>query len=540
MLRSVCSDGHGKGYFEFYGANRTGRFAGRLVQLQNLPHNHMETLSEARALVRAGKYETLKTIYDGVSNPLSELLRTALIPEEGHQFLVADFSAIEARVIAWFADEKWRLDVFNGGGDIYCSSASQMFKVPVQKHGVNGHLRQKGKVAELACIAEGQPVLTDQGLLPIEQVTAEMRVWDGENWVTHEGLIYRGEKEVITYDGLTATPDHLVWIEGKPEPVRFDYASSCGARLLRTGDRGAPLRVGRSDQPGKEMEQELEPLLRSNQMHGMRDRTMAESEQPATREIERLSAVLTAKADPALAGSAHNISETTLRESEQPAVSGLRGTGDQIRLPECDRSGVVCNAGVGTAAGQGDRQNRHERQLCSGESAIPDSQGEQPKQESNGSLGMGPTVLALRIQHCNSETVIRDDTGGGYPGRGDSSIRETEELARYRSKVKVYDLRNAGPYHRFTVSGVLVHNCGYGGGVGAMKAFGADKMGLNEEEMQEIVDQWREASPKIVQMWWDIGKAAARSISRRGHVETEYKGVSFDYEEGILWMNLPS
>lgn len=150
MLRSVCPDGHCKGCFQFYGANRTGRFAGRLVQLQNLPQNHMEDLADARELVRRGKYTALKALYDGVSKPLSELIRTALIPEEGCKFLVSDFSAIEARVIAWFAGEQWRLDVFENGGDIYCASASQMFHVPVVKHGENGHLRQKGKIAELA------------------------------------------------------------------------------------------------------------------------------------------------------------------------------------------------------------------------------------------------------------------------------------------------------------------------------------------------------------------------------------------------------
>ena len=150
MRRSVCPDGHIKGCFQFYGASRTGRFAGRLVQLQNLPQNHMEDLATARALVSAGQYETVKALYESVSGTLSELIRTALIPEPGCRFIVCDYSAIEARVIAWLADEQWRLDVFLSGGDIYCASASQMFKVPVVKHGENGHLRQKGKIAELA------------------------------------------------------------------------------------------------------------------------------------------------------------------------------------------------------------------------------------------------------------------------------------------------------------------------------------------------------------------------------------------------------
>lgn len=150
MRRSVCPDGHIKGCFQFYGASRTGRFAGRLVQLQNLPQNHMEDLATARALVSAGQYETVKALYESVSGTLSELIRTALIPEPGCRFIVCDYSAIEARVIAWLADEQWRLDVFRSGGDIYCASASRMFKVPVVKHGENGHLRQKGKIAELA------------------------------------------------------------------------------------------------------------------------------------------------------------------------------------------------------------------------------------------------------------------------------------------------------------------------------------------------------------------------------------------------------
>lgn len=150
MERSVCEDGTVKGCFQFYGASRTGRFAGRLVQLQNLPQNHMTDLAVARSLVRDNDYETVRLLYDDVSSTLSELIRTALIPEPGCRWIVADFSAIEARVIAWFASEEWRLDTFRAGGDIYCASASQMFHVPVVKHGENGHLRQKGKIAELA------------------------------------------------------------------------------------------------------------------------------------------------------------------------------------------------------------------------------------------------------------------------------------------------------------------------------------------------------------------------------------------------------
>ena len=151
MLAAAGADGRMRGLTQYYGAARTGRWAGRLVQLQNLPQNHLDAIDSVRELVRSRDLETLELLFDDVPDILSQLIRTALVAKPGHTFLVADFAAIEARVIAWMAGEQWRQDVFASGGDIYCSSASQMFGVPVEKHGVNGHLRQKGKVAELAC-----------------------------------------------------------------------------------------------------------------------------------------------------------------------------------------------------------------------------------------------------------------------------------------------------------------------------------------------------------------------------------------------------
>ena len=151
MIAAACSDDRVRGITQYYGASRTGRWAGRLVQLQNLPQNHLDAIGDVRELVRSRDLETLEMIFPNVSDVLSQLIRTALVAKPGHTFLVADFSAIEARVTAYLAGEKWRLDVFAQGGDIYCSSASQMFHVPVEKHGINKHLRQKGKVAELAC-----------------------------------------------------------------------------------------------------------------------------------------------------------------------------------------------------------------------------------------------------------------------------------------------------------------------------------------------------------------------------------------------------
>ena len=166
MENSVCADGRARGMFQFYGANRSGRWAGRIIQLQNLPQNHISDLEEARDIVKSGDYEFMNILYDDIPDALSQLIRTAFVPKPDYKFCVADFSAIEARVIAFLAKENWRMDVFRNNGDIYCASASAMFHVPVEKHGQNAHLRQKGKIAELALGYGGSVgVLTSMGAL---------------------------------------------------------------------------------------------------------------------------------------------------------------------------------------------------------------------------------------------------------------------------------------------------------------------------------------------------------------------------------------
>ena len=233
MQNCVCADGRVHGMFMFYGANRTGRFSGRLVQLQNLPQNHMSDLEQARALVRKGDYDALQTLYDSVPDVLSELIRTAFVPYADGKFIVADFSAIEARVIAWLASEQWRLDVFKNGGDIYCASASQMFHVPVVKHGINGHLRQKGKIAELALGYGGSVgALKAMGALEMGLSEAELKplvdAWRGSNpnivrlwWDVDEAV-----KEAISDKAASET-----------HGIRFEYESGFLFITLPSGRR---------------------------------------------------------------------------------------------------------------------------------------------------------------------------------------------------------------------------------------------------------------------------------------------------------------
>ena len=216
--RSVCSDGRCHGLLQFYGANRTGRWAGRLVQVQNLPQNHIEDLELARDLVKNRQFDCIDLLYDSTPGVLSELIRTAFIPKPGCRFIVADFAAIEARVLAWFSGEQWRLDTFAEGGDIYCASASQMFGVPVVKHGMNGHLRQKGKIAELALGYGGSVgALTSMGALEMgleeEELQPLVNQWRASNphitkfWWDVDAAAVKAVKErtSISYKNLCFT-----------------------------------------------------------------------------------------------------------------------------------------------------------------------------------------------------------------------------------------------------------------------------------------------------------------------------------------------
>lgn len=208
MEMTACQDGRARGMFQFYGANRTGRYAGRHIQIQNLPQNHLPDLSEARELVRQGNYGALELLYDSVPDVLSQLIRTAFVPREGMKFVVSDFSAIEARVISWMAGEKWKSAAFAAGKDIYCSTASQMFGVPVVKHGINGELRQKGKIAELACGYGGSVgALKAMGALdmgiPEEELSSLVQSWRSANphivdfWWQVDGAVKTAIKQRI-------------------------------------------------------------------------------------------------------------------------------------------------------------------------------------------------------------------------------------------------------------------------------------------------------------------------------------------------------
>lgn len=539
MKNLKCNDGRARGCFQFYGANRTGRWAGRYIQLQNLAKNFMPDLEQARELVKQGNYEAMQILYENIPDVLSQLIRTALVPRSGYKFVVADFSAIEARVIAHLAGERWRTKVFKDGGDIYCASASQMFHVPVVKHGINGELRQKGKVAELACIAEGELVLTNNGLIPIEKVSLNDKLWDGEEWVTHDGVIYKGEREVITYDGLTATEDHLVFIEGKQRPIQFGTAAACGAHLIQTGNGRTAIRLGENSFSGETMESKDESLLCSYAMHRVRQHTMADIIKSATRSFKGLSALFTTEKNTEMARQKIDGGETKMRKSPRQRLQELWSKRHKVLFFKCNRCRPLLNRDIRLAIKRnGNRPDRQQQGLCTGEYKVCYTYGKQQKQEVHGFKYICTEILAL-LKECGYKEII-----GGFIQKRDNkrcrncSIRKKKKLENNKRKARLYDIRNAGRNHRFTVSGKLVHNCGYGGGVGAMKAMGGLEMGLSEDELQSIVTDWRSSNPNIVKFWWDVDKSIKYAIKNQTLTETH--GIRFVCHSGMLFITLPS
>ncbi len=540
MARCLCKDGRVHGLLQFYGASRTGRWAGRLVQAQNLPQNHLPDLNLAREMVKTGDEQLIETLFGSVPNTLSELIRTAFIPKDGCRFIVADFSAIEARVLAWLANEEWVLDEFRGKGKIYEATASRMFHIPqetIVKGNPNYEYRQKGKQATLSCIAEGQLVLTDHGLIRIENVKPHHRLWDGENWVSHEGVVYQGKKEVMTYDGLTATANHLVWIEGQARPVYFGFAAASGARLIRTEYCGQAIRMGEDNQSGKTVERAMESVLRTDGMRFLPQYSMDVSFQSDSGNIQRVSKLLSeAQADSNVAGAAADRCKRTLRKSQRQAVSfiwrprrqillSVRHSGGNLDSEKCSE----CTAGVR------DGSHRQQRSLCAGEHPICSQRKEFGQPARDGIIGMGSGILALFSKCGHQDAVFWENTGRNHRISAGGGAHEAKELEAHRRTARLYDIRNAGPHHRFTVSGRLVHNCGYGGGVGALKAMGAKMV---EEEMQPLVDAWRAANPNIVAFWGALDRAARTVIRRK--TSARVGKVALYCQDDKMFMRLPS
>jgi DNA polymerase len=573
MLDATCSDGRARGMFQFYGAMRTGRFAGRLLQLQNLPQNHIENIELVRELARRGDLEALSVMFDSVPDILSQLIRTAFVAREGSRFIVADFSAIEARVIAWLAGEEWRMQAFAEGKDIYCASASAMFGVPVVKHGINGELRQKGKVAELACgyggsvgalkafgadkmgltetemqsivdnwrassprivqlwwnvdraikqtledgtthrthglmfslqkgilfirlpsgrslvyvkprlidgkityegvssnkgwarlesygpkfvencLAEGTQVLTDRGWIEIQNVTTKDALWDGEQWVSHEGLINKGIQEVINIDGALMTPDHKVLTQ-----EGWKNAPSCKGLKRYEVKQPNSDRVRRVER--EEIPVEGKMRLWERVHHDCRAffRRKAEIlrllERKANKHCKRNPQALQTPFIPCLA-----FNEGTLHGSYSSSLGQLWRQGNQslrqmARIIREFLGGYVTNLPERANAGQ----NRREWELHSRELQMGGLQNPVQKQTSKYT-----DRYTLGQDNCERGCRSFRNRGHNAPLQNTAWLDDRYLVRKTGLKKQVYDLKNAGPNHRFTIKTeagpMIVHNC---------------------------------------------------------------------------------
>ncbi len=539
MERSVCSDGRVHGMLMFYGANRSGRWSGKIVQIQNLPQNHIPDLELARDLVKQGRFEDIELLYDSTPNVLSELIRTAFIPKPGCRFVVADFSAIEARVLAWLSGEQWRLDVFTSHGKIYEASASAMFHVPVEEITKASPLRQKGKVAELACIAEDSLVLTDKGLVPIQDVTKEHLLWDGEEWVKHDGVVCRGRKEIMEYEGLRATADHPVWVQGEQRPVQLGIAAARGAHLIQTGNGRDAVRMGGDHFTGEAVGANMEPLLCADQVQRLWKCAVAVFRKFNIRKIQRMQGMFKTPADTKVARKKIIGSKTKMRESQNRAVCPIWRKGNRIQVSFCFGGGIVDIRKCGKCASRfRTGSHQHKWALRAGECAFCGKCSKQCEQAHQRDTVLSSGRVAICKRCCDKEAIQRDEQGRDYCRCTEGGGRKEEELAADRGTARVYDIRNAGPRHRFTVSGRLVHNCGYGGGIGALTSMGALDMGVEEAELPGLIADWRRSNPNITKFWWDVDAAAIKAVTEKQ--KTKVGRIIFEYKSGILFITLPS
>ena len=509
LMRGTSSDGRLRGTLQFCGAARTGRWAGRLFQPQNLmrPTLKQQAILEA---IEAFLADCADLLYDNVMNAAANCTRGALTVGPGKKMVSSDLANIEGRFLAWLAGEEWKLRAFRAfdtlrwnpdgspmmirnkkgeleqareGPDLYHVGASEVLGIKVED--VTDDQRQaQGKVPELACLLEGTLVLTARGEIAIETVLPGDLVWDGVSWVSTAGAVYKGERDVIFYDGLWATPDHLVWVEGEADAVELGRASADRLRLVRAGPR-----------------HEAAAPPRSSPVNG---------------------------------------GEAKVREPQEQRFQKLRSPGRNLRLPECGER-LCLGAGEPRAAASEARSgpSGQQRTLCAGEPSVVYTTDEQiahaTQQEVDGVASVPANAPRSAIRRHDVEELV----GGGLDLRANSGTVGQAELQTQR---RVWDLLNCGPLHRFTAGGRLVHNCGYQGAVGAFQSM-ARIYGLEMSDARalEIVKAWRKKNKNIVDLWYEAERAAIRAAEQPGlRVEVAGGKLVFQRDGSWLRMRLPS
>lgn len=505
LLQSTSADGRLRGTIQFCGASRTGRDAGRIFQPQNLPRPSLDA-STIDMGIEAMKLDCEDLLFDNVSDLCTSAIRGALVAEPKHKLVVADLSNIEGRVLAWLAGEEWKLKAFRDfdagtGHDLYVMAYAQSFQISPEevvrnkKYG-DGSMRQIGKVQELACFGPDTQVLTSNGIKPIIKVDEDDLLWDGVEWVTHQGLVNKGIRPVMELDGVLVTPDHQVLARGTWLSAQTVASSpNCLVQALATGKASLWWLALTSGQQG-----DLEPSVSNALAERLRMKSRS-----ATGVKEQAPAVIGAQRKPAPAGVKSGMA--TLTSAQTPRIAGDCATAYPPASTGATTHAIAPT--TTTAAGASTFTNLGERidALFSGISSRLMA-GINLNSSLTELMSTGVTSLTISASSVGALTVTTCD------------VFQTSNDASTNSSV-VYDIAHAGPRNRFTIltdSGALVvHNCGYQGGAGAfIKMGGTIAEHLGEDRIQEIVQAWRRAHPATKSFWYDMEGAAKMAIRDPG------------------------
>lgn len=553
-------DSRVKQSFQYHAAS-TGRWGGRKIQPQNFPRPTMNQSDIDNVFDMLAKFhpeeitQTIDMCYGNPVSVISNCLRGFIISEKGYDLIAADFSSIEARVLAWLAGQEDTLEIFRTSGKIYEHAAAKIYKIELDE--VTKEQRFIGKVA---CIAEGQLVLTDQGLIPIQDVLLTHKLWDGLSWVTHEGVVYKGEKEVITYDGLTATKDHIVW-DAKGHKIRFGTCSEKQISLCKTGFGRQEIRMDRNTLTRNKMDWRKrffrtfkQISTRFLQMRRMQFEKMDFIKKFRIWKIEWLPALFSTETNPSLAFKTSNFDEIQMYKSERSELQKIWRQRHNFQFQNMFRSRTLDSEEFRFTKIFRNRSNKQQWKLRTWQFKIRNTFGKCEKSNSikndNFSRHLGPRVKPFFLFHYLQIFKTSISKRSNYWLSLQSSFRKKEKLEsnkRETKLVRVYDIVNAGPNHRFTVSNCLVSNClalGYQGGKVAFqkmaRIYGVD---LTEDTAEEIKVQWREAHPNIVNYWYALERAAIDAIKNPNvpfFAGAKDRKILFKRIGKFLWCELPS
>lgn len=531
-IRATNDDGRLRGTMQYFGAS-TGRFAGRLIQFQNLARDGFK--AEGGGYDTGAEEAAVGRLLEGGSVPSPEL-KKLIRPLLMGPFVVCDYSSIEPRVLAWLAGEQWMIDAFRNDEDIYVATAERMGGV---EHGFD---RQKGKVATLACLPGSSRILTNRGLVPLRNVRISDKVWDGSRFTRHGGVVYRGRRRVMTYDGLAATPDHTVWARslGAPRPVRLEDAAASGSRLVQSGSDRTPIRVGGDPDSGASLHERLERRPGSDSMHRLRSGAVDELRESEEREIEGVLVLQPPSEDPKEVGPGTDRGEAAVHQSERRGLRPLRRSGYHLRLRFGHRSRSVDPGEPGALSRRTrSRSCGQQPRVRSRKPAVGHSTTEYREPRVRPTGGVPSRRVAVRGEHRPTQALRRLFERRNLPASRVGCETEAQGLASDPAAIDVYDIRNAGPQHRYTAEGVLVHNCGYRGGVGAMLAMGGRNVlppSAPEDEvrkrLKEIVDAWRNHSPAVRRFWAQL----ERILGTGGAVDTGLVSIEVKGQDRYVWL----